>query len=258
MRLLNFACAGRSVKLLIIAVVFTAGSINAGKIYAEEFPFRIVTAEEAPYQYEANGRQWGYSIDTLSTMLEHANLNTRIEFLQWPEAYSLAKNQKNVMIFSMVRTVERDKHFLWVCPLYKIKFKLYKLKKSYVEIQTLDDAKKYTTAVWQEDVQHQYLRSKGFSRLVVANFEKTLIEFLLSERVTLIPFNQESLKWQMEKAGLGFNLVEPVLDLTEMESRAYIAFNKDSDPLIVEKIVKSYNIVKETNFFKKIYNMHDE
>ncbi len=248
-------------KLLILMAVWILLS-NSAKIYAgeiEEFPFLIVTTDEAPFQYRVNGTQRGDSIDILRAILKEANIETKIKFFPWARAYAMALKKKNVVIFSISRSATREKLFNWCCPLYKIKFKLFKLKKNNrIHIKTLEDAKKYRIAVWREDVRHQYLKTEGFSKFIVVNSDEQTIKLLMLGRTKVIPFNPSSLEFQMEKLGLDFNSVEPVWELKKMETYLYFAFNKDSDTKVVEKFVYGYSRVKNSKLYKDIYNRYDK
>ena len=248
-------------RLLFIITIWLLFSYPAN-IYAEEtkkFPFRIVTADEAPWQYIKDNIKQGDSMVILEEVLKEINSDTAVSFFPWSRSYNIALKNKNVMIFSIGRSIAREKLFNWCCPLYKVKVKLFKLKKNNnIHIKNFEDIKEYRIAVQRDDIRYQFLQKKGFSKIVIVNSDKYVINNLINGRVQLITFIPSSLKLQMEQLGLDYNSVEPVWEFKEMETSLYFAFNKNSDTNIVENFVRGYDKVKDSKLFQDIYNKYDK
>ena len=140
-----------------------------------------VVTETTPYTYLKGDRVIGAATEVVEKTLQSAGLTDfKIKIYPWARAYDMALKEPDVLIYLIARTPVREPQFKWAGEIMKIQYHLYRLRvRTEVDVKTLDEAKKYTIGVMRDDVRHQYLQSKGFTRLVVSaqwidNFNKLI------------------------------------------------------------------------------------
>lgn len=72
------------------------------------------TEESAPYHYTENGKIVGSAADRLRAACELAKLSCTLESLPWARALMLSKTHPDTVLFSIVRSPDREKDFIWL------------------------------------------------------------------------------------------------------------------------------------------------
>ncbi|WP_435304168.1 MULTISPECIES: substrate-binding periplasmic protein [Pseudomonas] len=134
----------------------------AASTYAAEAPLRIVTEELPPFNMTQNGRVTGMSTEVVQAVLKEVGVDAPIYSMPWARAYELALNESNVLIYSIVRTPERESLFQWVGAIAPTQWYIYSLADRPVKLNSLADAHGHQIATVNQDVGEQYLVSKGF------------------------------------------------------------------------------------------------
>ncbi|MFD2271054.1 substrate-binding periplasmic protein [Undibacterium arcticum] len=143
-----------------------------------------------PLNYEEQGVVTGYSTELLQAVLQTAGLSAPISILPWARAYQTAQTQPNTIIYSIVRTAEREPLFDWIGPISKRQIFLFKLRaRKDVEVSTLSDARKYRIGAVREMAATQQLIKQGFNpeeSLDLAPTDESNVKKLFLNRVDLI------------------------------------------------------------------------
>ena len=71
----------------------------------------VVTEDLYPYNYIENGELKGQATEIVVKVLKHAGIDYSIQVYPWARAYNLALNNKNVLIYSIVKIPSREKLF---------------------------------------------------------------------------------------------------------------------------------------------------
>src|SRR5471030_1852030 len=125
-----------------------------------------VTEEFRPMNYTENGVVRGYTSDIARTLLERAHIGYSLASYPWARAYQMAHRQPDVLIFSIVRTPEREKLFQWIAPVAKRRAYIYKLAtRGDIELRSPDDLFKYVTASDRDDASSSQLEDRKSTRL---------------------------------------------------------------------------------------------
>ncbi len=124
---------------------------------------RVVTEELPPYNMTQGGRLTGMSTEVVQAVLKEVGVQASIQPMPWARAYDTALNSENVLIYSITRTVQREKLFKWVGVIAPMHWYLFAKPGSNIRLDHLDDARKYQIATVKEDAGEQYLVSKGFA-----------------------------------------------------------------------------------------------
>ena len=82
----------------------------------------IVTENYPPYNYQQNDQQLGLPTDIVKMVMDASGLEYEIQFLPWTRAYNMPLEQDNVLIYTIIRTEERESLFHWVVFLGKVEF----------------------------------------------------------------------------------------------------------------------------------------
>ena len=143
----------------VLMLLVAGGSISA---IAAEPPLRIVTEELPPYNMTQGGRVTGMSTEVVEAVLKEVGMTASIQPMPWARAYELALNESNVLIYSIVRTPERESLFQWIGAIAPTKWYIYSLADRPVKLNSLADAHGHQIATVNQDVGEQYLVSKGF------------------------------------------------------------------------------------------------
>jgi len=150
---------------------------------------QMLTEEYPPVTFMKNGKVSGFVTDMVREISVRQGIQDNIRLTSWDEAYKMALNNPNVVLFSAERTEKREKLFQWVGPVGKNSSIFYAKKGSGLRIKSLEEARKVaaiaTTANWFTE---QDLKDKGFSNLVSAPLPTDNVRMLMQGKVKLSVF----------------------------------------------------------------------
>lgn len=196
---------------------------------------RIVSTEEAPYQFTRDGAVRGFAADLARELLrEVGREGTPIEMLPWTRAYKIARTRPNTLIFTITRTSDREPLFHWTCPLIESRNVVYKLRsRADIEVTSLDDVKRYRLGLWRDDVRHQFFVARGFDEFELVSDDRLNVRKLLAGRIDLYVGNPLTLRYQMREVW-GFTeadvqQLEAIYPLADSAAWTYLAFSLGSD-----------------------------
>jgi len=84
---------------------------------------RIMTEENAPFNFTSGSSYEGIAVDLLEIMLKDSGRSEiigNIEILPWARSYQEVQDKPNTLLFSMGRTEFRENLFKWVGPIYSL------------------------------------------------------------------------------------------------------------------------------------------
>jgi polar amino acid transport system substrate-binding protein len=220
-----------------------AGALASAGAQAQTI--KVVT-EDSSYTYVKDGKVSGPATEILEAALKRAGLSDhKIALYPWARAYHMAQNEPNVLIYLIARTAAREAEFKWAGEFMRIEYHLYKLRgRQDVTVNTLDDAKAYSTAVMRDDVRYQYLQSRGFDKLVPSARNPDSLKMLLDRRVQLVPLAANDMLRYCKEAGVDPNALEKVLTLNEMTTGIYMAYSLATSDDIVNRTREAFEQVK--------------
>lgn len=214
----------------------------------------VVTEDWKPYNFQEGDKIVGFSTEIVEAVLQKANLSFTIELFPWARSYKMALEEKNVLIYTIARTEEREHLFKWVGPFAPRLMYLFKLKKrTDIVLNTLEDAKKHKIGVVREDATTQLLLQHGFEvnkQLELAAAEDINQRKLFAERIDLIAGSELSVALQLKDMGLAFADLEKTIVLAKGDY--YMAFSQATDDDIVERVRKALNEVQQEGLIEKI------
>ncbi|MCP4596135.1 ABC transporter substrate-binding protein [Neptuniibacter sp.] len=200
----------------------------------------VLTSHFKPYSYLENNEPVGYSISQVKKVFEQLDYNPKIGIVKWKHVYNRSLHRPNILIFSLLRTPEREDKFHWIGKIGEVETFLFK-KKGNVEVtvSSLDEGKMYITGVIERDAKGKYLSSKGYNLFPLTS-QASAIKLLMRGRLDLILGDKRSLLHDLKELGLPSDTLIPVLKLEEVSKPIYLAFSKGTSTELVEDFRSAY------------------
>ncbi|MBU2708263.1 transporter substrate-binding domain-containing protein [Zooshikella marina] len=228
--------------LLFITINSWADPTQGVKYLTEEFP---------PFNFKGeDGNPAGINTDVLIEMFKKMgsqNSYKDIKIQPWVRGYrtTLEEGSMNVL-YSAIKTPERENLFKWVGPLTDSTNDIIVLKQnaSKVKIEKDSDLVKYKYAVIREDIGEQLLVKAGVksSNISYSTNLFAMIKKLQDDKVDAVSYNGTVAKWLIKKQGMNPSDFEIVY--TMKLGQHYFAFNKSIDDNVVEAHQKALDAVK--------------
>ena len=200
----------------------------------------ILTENLPPLNYLKDGVLVGPSVEIVKEIQRRVGSHEQIKVYPWTRAYTMALEEKNVVLFSMTYDEERHDKFKWIGPLAKKRDILAAKRGSGIRISSLEDAKKVRRiGTLRDDTREHLLKSYGFTNLEAVSDEQKNAQKLLLGRIDLWAYKKPGLRTVCELAGVDHNEIEEVYHLREID--LMIAFSKKTSDSIVEMWTKAFN-----------------
>ena len=218
---------------------------------AAKAALRVVTELSPPHQTLVAGEVAGLSTELVRATLAKAGVTAPIEIYPWARSFRIAQSQPDVLIYNMARTAEREPQFHWAGEIMQIQYHLYRLKRRLLDVTDLASARAYTIGVMRDDVRQQYLRSRGFEKLVVSaqpldNFRK-----LLSGQVDLVPLTTDDAAMLCKETGFDCADLQRVLTLDEATTGLYMAYSRQTPLEVVQRTRQAFERLKAEGVVKR-------
>ena len=198
----------------------------------------IMTEHLPPYNYQENGVLRGISTDITLRIMQRLGYpieRSDIDLLPWSRAYKLLQITPNSMLFSMVRTEQRESLFKWVGPLIRFDLGLIALKEKNITIDTIEDVNKYRIGSVRDGAPEQILLRKQVKpeNIDSVTSAEMNIRKLSSGRIDLFAYSIEPAYFIIRKLELDPNDFEDVFVICRKD--LYIAFNKNTSDHVIDK-----------------------
>jgi len=187
-------------------------------------------------------------------MSKEAGLTINKQLLPWPRAYEMAKTQGDTLIYSIVRTPEREALFHWVGPISERRILLYKhSKRTDISLNSLDDARAYRIGTTRESAATKNLIKLGFDVSEDYDPKAPGLDLVLNDVMNMKKFVEGrfdlllSLDWaaayNAKNAGLTPDDLQPALLLDDSLSYWY-GVSLATDPEVAKKLNAALQKIK--------------
>ena len=234
------------------------GALAGVPLAAQPQPIRVVTEELPPYNMRRRGEVTGVCTEVVQETLRQAGVAAEIQVMPWARAYDIALNEENVLIYSILRTPQREKLFKWVGTIAPTRWVLYAHPDRKLRLRSLDDARKLQVATVNQDAGEQYLVARGFvvgqNLQSGSQYEKNYEKFKLG-RVDLWISDELTARYIARQAGddpaklLAHGL--PLPDLVE-QGGMDMAFSLKTPDATVERFRAALQAVKKDGRYARI------
>ena len=194
----------------------------------------------------------------MKEILKRAEYPIKIEALPWARAYKIALECKNVIIFSMARSKERESLFHWIGKLRELNYTFYALKTNKrIKITSITQALHYTVVAVRNSVEAMILQQQGFisgQNLILTSGYIEAWQALIKGRAELTYANEyigDSIYKSLGEDVTPF-IKQP---FSGMHSALYVAASKATHPDILFALNQALISVKNDGTFEKILTM---
>ena len=214
-------------------------------------PLLILTESFPPFNFlDANGSITGQSTDILKEIMARTGQQGQVRLMSWPDAYSLAANGTNTMLYSTDRKPERDQFFKWAGPIGGWEYDFYARNDS-APYSTLSSAKQAgKVCVVQNDSRQQFLDEAGFANLQTVSDDASCAAMLAGGAVDLWLGSSTSFAGVMARANIGQSAFKAVLPVNRND--LYFAFSKDVPDSTVQAWQNALDAMKADGTFQAI------
>ncbi len=229
-------------RLTLALALFLVGGSLLSSTEPQELVY--VTEDYPPENFVENGVLKGYAVDILKAMWKYLKVPEQpIQVLPWARGYALAERQRNVVLFAMGRTPEREALFRWVGPIYHADIALMALSSNPLRLASLEQAKQRKIGVLNGDMGDELLKEARFpeASLIRVNTLEQLLKLLKIGRVDLICTTEPSVR--KEIAANPSLKVDYRVALVADELQVYYGVSKATDPLVVAKLQKALTAI---------------
>jgi polar amino acid transport system substrate-binding protein len=212
---------------------------------------QIVTVESPPYNFTAEQEPHitGLSTEIVQEIFRRARLSYEIQFFPWARAYTQAKHEPHVAIYSLVRNEEREHAFKWVGVIAHMEILIYKLKRrSDIRASHLAELKPYLLGGVRGDFRSMYLSQQGLRvELVTADINN--LKKLQDQRIDVLASDPLALRALALQNGVLFDTMEPLFKLDKLSSDLQLAFSLQTPDDTVEKCRQALaDMVKDSTY----------
>jgi polar amino acid transport system substrate-binding protein len=236
----------RKIRQCVVGAVVCAGVMATSPANAGDL--RIVTGEFPPLTNNSSADK-GLLFDMVTEMTKLMKIDAKVEFMLWNDAQKLSQAEKNVLIFPMTRTPQRENSFSWV-------IKIFDMKRSFTSlpgtkpVNNMEEARATgAVGVLEKSASLTFLKEGGITNIVEFPSNKALIEGLKSGQVAMIYSPEPFSKTDWRTAGGAGSLV---FGKTIESSASYIAASPNADGINVAKWAEAFDVLQQDQTFDKL------
>jgi len=207
-----------------------------------------LTEEWAPFNYQEDGNVTGISVEILETVFKNIGVNRSradVRIVPLAEGFQIAQNNTSTVLFSIVRTPEREPLFKWAGPFTKASFVIYAPMSSNITISSPEDLNQYQIGVVQASIENDLLTSQGVnaSHIVNGQTPEDVLRMLEEGQIDMWATGDLAGRHQMLKTAEDPNAYEIVYTLSENDF--YYIFSKDVPDTLVSAFEQALDTVRD-------------
>lgn len=231
----------------------TAGISTYEKILGRHIPsiglaqLNYLTEEWAPFNYQKDGNVTGISVEILEAVFRNIGVNrsgTDVRIVPLAEGFKTAQNNTSTVLFSIVRTPERESLYKWAGPFTKASFVLYAPMSKSITINSPQDLNQYRIGAVKDSIENDLLASKGVnaSHIINGQTPEDLLRMLEEGQIDLWATGDLAGRHQMLQTAANPNAYEIVYTLSENDF--YYIFSKDVPDTLISAFEQGLYTVK--------------
>lgn len=237
-------------------IKFLAASVILLLVITSAFAanIEIVTEQYPPFSYEKDGVISGVSTEIVRAVLEKSGFDGNITVMRWANAYRRARRQKNVLIYSIGRTKERENNFHWVGVVAPFDMHIYSLRRrGDVRINSLSDARNFTVGVVRGDMRDQYFSSRNWPNIKRYSDSRALLEALFRHEIDFFAVAELNFPYLVDILEYERGDFEKGIKIDDFNIKGlYMAFSIQTRPAIVERFRIALEKVRKSGQYDAI------
>ncbi len=240
----------------LAAIVIAVALMVAAMAHAETVT--VFTEPLAPVHFEQDDEIIGVATEVVRAIFEEAGMEPRIEIYPWKRAYLKVLNTPGSFIYTINRTEKREQLFKWIGPILAKDVYLYKLKgREDITLNTIEDAKKYTTAVILGHSLTSMFQDRGFREgreLIITPNKDVQMNLFLKGRCDLITGNEYTIYQSLKTEGYLLEHVEPALFIPSGDY--YLGANINVGDEVIQELQKANARVQQSGVVEEIIDKY--
>ncbi len=215
----------------------------------------IVSDPYPPFGYvNKDGEIVGFTVDVIKLLLERTGIEGKFEMYPWARAYEMAQKKKDILIYTLAHTKERERLFQLVGPVVHGSDYFFKLKdRKDVIVKNLENAKRYRVGTVRDYFTHRYLLKNGFEEgknIEATHDDNMNVKKLVSRRIDLMILDELVFNYRVKK--LGYNRDDFIKTIVVTSNDSYIAFSRKTSPDVVSQFAKALEAAKKDGSYYRI------
>lgn len=207
-----------------------------------------LTEEWAPFNYQEDGNVTGISVETLETVFHKVGVNRSradVRIVPLAEGFQTAQNNTSTVLFSIVRTPEREPLYKWAGPFTRAGFVIYAPINGNITISSPEDLNQYRIGTVEASIENDLLTSQGVSESQIVNGQtpENLLKMLDEGEIDLWATGDLAGRHQMLQTSEDPNAYEIVYTLSENDF--YYIFSKDVPDTLVSAFEQAIETVRD-------------
>jgi polar amino acid transport system substrate-binding protein len=205
-----------------------------------------LTEEWAPFNYADKGKPSGISVEILEAIFQTMDVNRTsadVQILPLSEGFRRAQGNDTVL-FSIVRSPERDPLYQWAGPFTKARFVVWAPVSKNITITSPADMNRYRIGAVKGTIENTLLADEGVnaSAIVHGLAPADLIRMLQADQIDLWATGDVTGRYEMQAAGADPDAYEIVHTLSENDF--YFLFSKNVPADLVSAFSDGIETVK--------------
>jgi polar amino acid transport system substrate-binding protein len=245
--------------ILLLLITFAASSASFGQALNDK-GLAIYTENYPPLNYEENGEAKGLSVDLMLEIFKRAELpyeRHNITVVPWARGYTETQRRPNSILFSTVRTPEREGLFKWVGPIGVSRMVLITKRDASMTLNNAEDFNKFKFGVVQHSRGDQALQFEAGvekENFIYLNSPLSAAHMLARERVDGWAFERIVAFWVLQK--LGYRAQDFKVSHAFNQYHYYFALHPDTDDAFIAKLQTALDSINADGTLAAIVEGH--
>ncbi len=204
-----------------------------------------------PFVYmNEQGNMVGTLVDKLDSILRPTNLHYKFNYIPWKRGLEEINKKRNLFIFPMTRTTEREHLYKWLVPLHTINYGLYGLNSKLSSLTIDVSSGNFTVSCVAKTVMCNIAKEFGFpdSSIIVMSSASINhgIKLVLRERVDFIILSKEGINYFRSTLD---NPKSKLIKINNYKYKAveYLVGSHKTDDTLIKKIRDSVKHQEQSN-----------
>ncbi|GAB2877271.1 amino acid ABC transporter substrate-binding protein [Pseudoduganella ginsengisoli] len=217
-----------------------------------DLPLRIFGMDSRPVSFIEDGKPTGLVVELAQEVQRRLGRSDPIEIVPWIRALSIAKNDRRVLLLSIVPTPERSKTMVYAGPLFLVKVAVFARADRAEALRAAGhDLKAWRTGARRGSIFAHVAQREGFSLTDETNSSDLGARMLMQGRFDLWVEGEETAGVALEH--MGYRRSDVVLLRTLSTEDVFFAFTSDTPQELVRAWNDALRDMKRDGTFLRIH-----
>lgn len=190
-----------------------------------------------------------------AALFNEAGLEYSLTVVPWSRAVQSVRNEANVMVYSMIRSEQREDLYEWIGLITPIETFLYAMRGELANVPaTLEEARNYRIGLSRSSASAELLSDLGFDNLLYTGDPARAPVMLERGRIDLVPMTLDEAMGAARDHGLEADALIPAVRLDELSTGTYYVVSKQTDPELVARLKSAYQRLVDDGTHARIFS----